>query len=315
VVPAMGAEPAKSEELLKKEEQAKKETEAKRAAEADKRKADAAKRVEQNKAKIDAALPEKAAATPSKPRKVLIYTKALGFVHDSIPLGAYAFEAMGKKTGAYESVVTDDPMLFEADSLKNFDAVILVSTTGEQFGKDKNTNERLRKSFTDWVKAGHGVAGVHAATDAGYQWKDYGDMMGAYFREHPFGNIVAKNEDPTSPINAAFKGEDFKYGDEIYIYRDQPYSRANLHVLLSIDMKKSGLEGKDNGKRADHDYAVSWIKKYGEGRVFYTLYGHKNETWFQPVLIQHMLAGVQFATGDLPADTTPSAKGAAQAAK
>ena len=79
--------------------------------------------------KIDAALPAKATAAPAKARKVLIYTNAAGFVHSSIPYGAYAVEAMGKKSGAYTSVTTNDPAAF--DDLKGFDAIVMVNTTGD----------------------------------------------------------------------------------------------------------------------------------------------------------------------------------------
>ena len=60
------------------------------------------------------------------------------------------------------------------------------------------------------------------------------------------------------------------------------------------------------GKRPDKDYAVSWIRQYGQGRVFYTTLGHAVETYWNPLFLQHILAGVQFAIGDLEGDTTPA---------
>src|SRR5581483_7040669 len=77
--------------------------------------------------KITAALPEKAQAKPAKPRKVLIFTLARGFVHASIPVGARAIQMMGEKTGAYESVISNDRAMFEPDKLKDFDAIVMVS--------------------------------------------------------------------------------------------------------------------------------------------------------------------------------------------
>src|SRR4051812_44411874 len=73
---------------------------------------------------IEKALPDSAPATPAKPRKLLVFTLATGFVHGSIPVGAKAFEMMGNKTGAFETVVSSDPAMFEEDKLKQFDAVL-----------------------------------------------------------------------------------------------------------------------------------------------------------------------------------------------
>jgi type 1 glutamine amidotransferase len=262
---------------------------------------------------IDAA-PVNASVQPAKPRRVLIYTAATGFYHSSIPIGARAVQILGHKTSAYEAVISNDRHMFEPEALGQFDAVMLMNTTGELLaGPDQATTDRLRQSFMSWLRSGRGVAGSHAATDCSYRWKEYGEMIGGYFAGHPFSRIVVKNEHPTSPVNAAFKGEDFEIRDEIYTFRD-PYSRRNLRVLLSIDMEKTKLADdpdrpgfKKGENRADHDYALSWIKTHGEGRVFYCAFGHEHQIFWNPMILQHFLDGMQFATGDLKADTTPSA--------
>src|SRR5262249_53881668 len=106
--------------------------------------------------KITAALPESAPAKPAKARKILIFTLAKGFVHSSIPVGAKALQMMGEKTGAYDAVISNDLAMFEPDKLKDFDAIVMVSTTGELFGKKAKKddpleaqakNERLRLSL------------------------------------------------------------------------------------------------------------------------------------------------------------------------
>ena len=60
--------------------------------------------------------------------------------------------------------------------------------------------------------------------------------------------------------------------------------------------------------RTDNDFAVSWVRSWGKGRVFYCSLGHRNEIFWNPAILQHYLDGIQFALGDLPADTTPSAQ-------
>jgi type 1 glutamine amidotransferase len=276
--------------------------------------------------KITEAMPSKAPAGPRKARKVLVFTLTRGFAHSSVAVAASAFQIMGQKTGAFEAVVSDDVAMFEPNSLRQFDAVIMDNTTGELFSTDtknltpeeqqaaKERTDRLRKSLLDFVNSGKGLAGIHAATDCLYNWKEYGAMMGGYFNGHPFRKIVVKNEDPRSPINAAFQGEGFAIEDEMYTFRD-PYARTNLHILLSIDMAKTQLPDdpnrpgfKKDENRPDHDYAISWVRRQGRGRVFYCSFGHEHNIFWKTPILQHMLAGIQFALGDLQADATPSAR-------
>jgi len=297
--------------------------------------------------KMTKAMPDKAPAKPAKARKVLIYSHCNGFTHGgAIAAAKIALPMMGKKTGAYEAVVSDDLANLMPDKIKQFDAIILSNTTGELFtvkgprkprkpnekrikdaaklkkAQDKYTKdlaayeakvkamagkgpdtEAIRKSFMDWVKAGGGVMGIHSATDCSYKWKEYGEMMGGYFAGHPWHMLVPiKNDDPKNPINAVFEGKGFEVTDEIYQFNRGVYSREKLRVLLSLDMTKL----KKKGGRKDNDYAVSWVNTHGKGRVFYCSLGHRAEIFWNPVVLKHYLAGLQWALGDLKdVPTTP----------
>ena len=253
--------------------------------------------------KVSAALPSAPAVRPMKPRRVLIFTLCRGFRHGSIPVGAAAVEMIGTKTGAYSSETTDDVQTFTREKLSGFDAVCMMNTTGELFAGAENEGE-LKQSFTEFVEAGGGLIGIHAATDCFYKWPQYGEMMGGYFDGHPWHTKVpVKNDDPAHPLNAAFGGAGFTITDEIYQFKN-PYSRRQLRVLLSLDGSKMDLA---RGKRADGDYAVSWIRRYGMGRVFYCSLGHRNEIFWNPDVLKHYLAGIQFALDDLQTDVRPSA--------
>lgn len=256
-------------------------------------------------ARVEGAVPAEAPATPGAPRKLLVFTLCKGFVHSSIPLGAKSLELMGQKTGAYTAVVSDDPNMLAPDRLNEFDAVCMLNTTGELFD-DPN----LRQSFLRFVKSGKGLVGIHAATDCFYQWSDYGEMMGGYFDGHPWGagdTVAIKLDDPAHPLNRPFLGRGFSIKDEIYQFKPEPYTREKLRVLISLnpqgtDMTKRGI------KRTDGDFAVAWCRQYGEGRVFYCSLGHNESTYWNPSVLAHYLAGIQFALGDLKADATPSAQ-------
>jgi type 1 glutamine amidotransferase len=254
--------------------------------------------------KIRDALPDRPAAPPARPRKLLVFNLCKGFKHGSIPTAAKALQVMGEKTGAFQTVESDDPAVFAPESLKAFDAVCMNNTTGDPFD-----DAAFRQSLVDFVKGGKGLVGIHAATDCFYQWREYGEMMGGYFDGHPWNEAVAvKIDDPGSALTQAFGGEGFEVADEIYQFGPgkagwDAYSRQRLHVLLSLDMTKT----KDKGKRADKDYGVAWIHGCGQGRVFYCSLGHRNEIFWNPKILAFYLAGIQFALGDLEADTTPSA--------
>jgi type 1 glutamine amidotransferase len=281
--------------------------------------------------KITAAVPRKATARPKRPRKLLIFTRCRRFRHGSIPWGSKALEIMGRQTGAYEVEVSDDVTVFRPGSLRRFDAVCMNNTTGVL-----TDDPELRKSLLDFVKSGKGIVGIHGATDCfegtpclagGHRprwrgqtggntvpddtvnkgWPEYGEMMGGYFWGHPWAareRITIKVDEPDHPLCAAFGGKGFEIKEEMYQFRD-PYSREKLRVLLTIDLDKT--QKRMGMKRKDNDYAVSWVRSYGGGRVFYCSLGHNNHVFWNPAILRHYLDGIQFALGDLEADTTPSA--------
>ena len=166
-------------------------------------------------------------------------------------------------------------------------------------------SEALRKSLMEWVRSGKGVIGTHAATDCSYSWKEWGQMMGGRFSGHPWGGgstVTIKLDDPKHPVNAAFGGKGMTFKEEIYQFNRGVYNRKDRRVLVTLDMTKT----RDRGKRKDKDYAVSWVKTHGQGRVFYCSIGHNSHHFWTPEILGHYLAGIQWAIGDLKAETTPN---------
>lgn len=258
---------------------------------------------------------------PAKARKVLLYDHCNGFNHGAaIAAGRVAFPAMGAKTGAFEIVQSNDLANFEADKLKEFDAIIFNNTTDELFtGKafeqcatkpakedEAKLTEKYRANLVEFVKGGKGIMGIHSATDCSYNWKEWGEMMGGYFANHPYSQIHVKIDDPGNPIIAVTGDKDFDIKDEIYTFADKGpkavYSREKVRVLLSVDVEASKITKQT---REDKDYALMWVKKYGEGRVFYCAFGHDQRMFVMPNVLQFYLSGLQFVAGDLKAETTP----------
>ena len=251
--------------------------------------------------KIEAAIPDDATVRTNRKRRLLIFTRTEGFAHGAIPYAAEALKRMGERTGAYDATVSDSVKMFEKEKLDTFDAIVFDNTTGTLF-----TDETLRANLMAFVEGGKGIVGIHAATDCFYDWPEFGEMMGGYFDGHPWNErVTIRVEDPAHPLNAAFVGRAFVVADEIYQFKS-PYSRDRLRVLLSIDVNQTDME-KGGIKRDDHDFAVSWVRSWGEGRVFYCSLGHRNDIFWNPTILRHYLDGIQFALGDLEADTVPSA--------
>jgi type 1 glutamine amidotransferase len=170
---------------------------------------------------------------------------------------------------------------------------------------DSSREERLKKSLADFVSSGKGLIGVHSATDTYHGWKDYNQMMGGTFAGHPWHTKVPiKNLAPGNPINAAFDGKDFEVTDEIYQFRADTALPTDRKFLLALDTTKMDVS---KGSRKDGLYPVSWISTFGKGRTFYCSLGHRDEIYWNPVVLKHYLAGIQYALGDLAADATPTA--------
>jgi hypothetical protein len=275
-------------------------------------------------AKMAAAAPAQARARPEKPRRLLVFSAVpTGYWHDSIPYGKKAIEALAKKTWAFEAVVSDDLSNFEPANLAKFDAVALNNANNELFlppnyeklsGTEKDAADRrdaaLKKSFAEWLAGGKGLVILHVGIGAFRNWPEFGEIAGARFDGHPLGQrlVTLKVDDPAHPLAAAFKTPTFEIMDEIYQVSD-PYSRQKLRVLVSIDTAKTDTKVKGINRK-DGDFGMVWVKSYGKGRVFFSAFGHVHDIFWNPMILQHWLDGIQFALGDLAADTTPSAKAA-----
>ena len=267
-------------------------------------------------------------AAPSKEkRRVLVYGISFGPHRTTIRTAQQVCTLLGEKTGAFEAVVSEDLANFDADKLKQFDAVIFANTTGEVFcrpadkvkfkalsANEKRKQEKIAarfvKNLDDYVRAGGGFMAIHSATDTLKKHKAYCNMIGAVFTQHPWGpkeTVTIKVEDSDHALaKDVFEKGEFKFNDEIYEFRE-PYDRKRLHVILSLDLAKSDKPNRPL-RRTDGDYPIAWTRSHGKGRVFYCSLGHATSTFANPTILKFWLRGIQFATGDIYATTTPSDK-------
>jgi len=259
-------------------------------------------------AKLEALVGGALTAKPAKARKVLVFSKCEGFVHgDGIVYGIKALE-LAAKTGAFEAdFTTDYAALNDKANLAKYDAVVLNNTTRLK----TKENPAFVPNLIEFVKSGRGLCVIHAGADNFYDAPEAAEMVGGQFDGHPWGGggtWAFKLDDPASPLNKAFEGKGFKAGDEIYQQKSPFYDRSKLHVLVSLDLSDEQTAAAKKQKREDKDFAVSWIRPYGEGRVFYTSFAHDKRTYLDKARLWHILDGLQYTLGDLKADDKPVAK-------
>lgn len=217
-----------------------------------------------------------------KPR-VLVFSKTADYVHASIPRGVEAIQKLGADNG-FDVDTSRNADIFNEDSLKNYSAVIFLSTTGDVL------DHRQEIAFERYIQAGGGFAGIHAATDTEYDWGWYGRMVGAYFESHPrtqSAKFIIRDK--------SFAATSF-FTDTIWQHRDELYNFKKLNpevkVILTID--ESSYEGGTNGAH----HPMSWYHEYDGGRAFYTALGHTNEAYADSSFLKHLLGGIEYAIGD-----------------
>jgi len=172
-------------------------------------------------------------------------------------------------------------------------------------------NPALVPNLIAFVKGGRGLCVIHAGADNFYDSPDAADMVGGQFDGHPWGGggtWAFKLDEPSHPLNRSFEGKNFKAGDEIYQQKSPFYDRAKVRVLVSLDLSDEKTAAVKNQKRADKDFAVSWVRPYGEGRVFYTSFAHDRRAYLNKAILWHILDGLQYTLGDITADDKPVSK-------
>lgn len=221
-------------------------------------------------------------SAPENESRLLVFSKTAGYRHASIPTGKKALMKLGAENG-FRVDTTENAAYFTEDSLKNYDAVIFLSTTEDVL------NPSQQADFERYIQAGGSYVGIHAASDTEYEWPWYGKLVGGYFKSHPKQqdaviHVVDKKHPSTKHLP-----DDWKCFDEWYNYKNL---NPDIHVLCELD--ESTYEGGENGDF----HPIAWYHEFDGGRAFYTGRGHTDESFAEPLFLQHILGGIQWAVGD-----------------
>lgn len=230
-----------------------------------------------------------------KPKKLLVVTTTTGFRHTSIPNLEKVLEQLGKESGEFTvdfvhqppgeptqrrgatpeaqqayadartkflETMTNALQKLAPENLKKYDGVVFASTTGDLPIPDP-------QALLEWIKAGHAFIGIHAASDTFHHWPGYIDMLGGEFDHHGAQlSVDCLNQNPQNPATAPLPKEWQITQEEVYQFKN--YDPAKVHDLLILDKKP------ERPFTAGH-FPVSWCKPYGQGRVFYTSLGHRED--------------------------------------
>ncbi|MEM9917205.1 MAG: ThuA domain-containing protein [Bacteroidota bacterium] len=221
------------------------------------------------------------ACKPKSAKRILVFSKTAGFRHTSIPAGKAALLKLGLEN-KIQVDTTENSADFNEANLKKYAAVVFLNTTGDIL------NSYQQADFERFIQAGGGFVGIHAATDTEYDWPWYNQLVGAYFNGHPKiqkAKLLVNNK---THIATKMLPSVWERRDEWYNFKS---FNAEVNVLLDID------ENSYEGGTMANKHPMSWYHEYDGGRAFYTALGHTEETYEEPLFLQHLLGGLQYAMG------------------
>lgn len=273
-------------------------------------------------AKIEKLAPSEPTVKKVSKKKILVFSKATGFDHWTIPHNAEMLKILGTKSGAFEVHIAYDIESFDKKNLKKYDAVVFNNCNPSGPKRDlfwdllqKNSNlpdneiavlaEQYETNLLDYVAKGGGLMILHGAITVQNNSKKFSEMTGGSFDYHPKQQEMhVKEVDPKHPLVQAFNGNGLTHVDEPYFFNNA-YFDYNFRPLLYIEIDK--LEGMRKEVDEKVNY-VSWIKRHGKGRVFYSSPSHNAQSLDHPELLQFFLDGLQYVVGDLKCDDSPIGK-------
>ena len=221
-------------------------------------------------------------AGPNAPSgtSVLIFSRTLGFRHESIAPGVDAIRAIGDRHG-FAVEHTEDPGEFTDVNLARFAAIVFLHTTGDVLAVEQEA------AFVRYIQSGGGYAGIHSAADTEYDWEWYGQLVGAYFKSHPVIQEATVHLENASHPSTGCPPPIWTRTDEWYDFQTRP--AAGISVLATVD------ETTYTGATMGTPHPVVWYHLFDGGRAWYTAMGHTSESYSEPAFIDHLAGGILWA--------------------
>jgi type 1 glutamine amidotransferase len=224
-----------------------------------------------------------AAVPEGEPARLLVVTVANGYRHEVIPVLADLIERLGQESGLWvvDRADTNEDLRAKTtpEALEGYDAVVFANTSEDVPVAD-------REAFVTWVEGGGAFIGIHGASTV-QGWPEYTALLGAQFDYHREQvTVPVRIDDPNHPATEGLSSP-LEVHDEMYIYK--AFDRDRVHMLLSFDRHpNTGEPG---------FYPWAWTRVQGEGRVFHTGAGHRQDVVESDWFASHLLGGIRWALG------------------
>ncbi len=259
-----------------------------------------------------AAMSRVLARNTSQTKKILFFTKSSGFQHsvitrkgDELGHAEKILKSVGKEHG-FEVVPSKDGRLFDPDKIGEWDGFVFCTTGDLTTAGTHNDGHPMsadgKKALLDAIHSGKGFVGMHCATDTFHSKGDeidpYIQMIGGEFVSHGAQqNVELTVTDPHFPGAGAF-GSKFMMNDEWYALKNQP---KDLHVV--IVQNTAGMKGPMYERP---DFPETWARMHGNGRVFYTSMGHREDVWENPKYQGLLVGALTWVTRQVDVDIEPN---------
>ena len=132
------------------------------------------------------------------------------------------------------------------------------------YANHESINSSQEKALLDFVAEGNAFIPIHSASFCFKNSPEYIDLVGAQFMEHGTGTFTASISAKEHPLMKEVS--EFEAWDETYVHDK---------IADDITVVMERVDG-------DHREPWTWVKEYGEGKVFYTASGHDERVWNHP---------------------------------
>jgi hypothetical protein len=245
----------------------------------------------------NAAFSQNSVADNSQSQKlnILVFTKTLGYFHESIPNAIKAFYEIAHKN-KWKITFTEDSLFFTEKELSKYNVVVFLLTSG-----DSLLNDEEKLAFQKYIEGGGGFLGVHSATDTEFKWPWFEKLAGAYFLGHPpvhEGKLIIENRN--NPATVCFGADSVIWKEEYYSFDRDPRKNSNVKVLVSIDEKSYNINENPWFKNVNlvmGDHPLIWCQNIGRGRSFITSLGHQAESYDNEMIRKHLTGALLWAAG------------------
>jgi uncharacterized protein len=240
-------------------------------------------------------------ARGAEAKRVLVVTVTKEFRHSSIPTAMKVIGELAEKSKAFtvDYVFNDEDIASKMtpENLKKFDGFVFANTTGVLPLPNKD-------AFLNEIKSGKGFVGMHSASDTFHGPNNtvdpYIEMLGGEFLTHGAqAGVECLVEDKAHPATKALGEAYCLEREEIYLLKS--YDRTKVRELLVLDKHP-------NKKSEAGSFPIAWCKEYGQGKVFYTSLGHREDVWMNEQYQKHILGGIKWSLGLEPGSATPHAR-------